>query len=95
MVPAGKKGKFSLEDAVCGGMMIDLLEKRGVELTDAARGAGILYKAFDEDLLEMARISEHGRTLIQRGFGEDLGFCVQTDVSSLVPVFRKGSITLD
>jgi 2-phosphosulfolactate phosphatase len=95
MVPAGKKGKFSLEDAVCGGMMIDLLEKRGVELTDAARGAGILYKAFDDDLLEMARISEHGRTLIQRGFEEDLGFCVQTDVSSLVPVFRKGSITLD
>ena len=95
MIPAGKRGKFSLEDVVCGGMIIDLLAKRGVELTDAARAAGILYRAFDGDLLEMARISEHGRTLIELGFGEDLGFCVQTNVSSLVPVFRKGSITLD
>ncbi|MCK5552949.1 MAG: 2-phosphosulfolactate phosphatase, partial [Deltaproteobacteria bacterium] len=57
MIPAGKRGRFSLEDVVCGGMMIDLLAKRGVELTDAARAAGILYNAFDDDLLEMARIS--------------------------------------
>ena len=95
MVPAGKKGKFSLEDTVCGGMMIDLLEKMGVGLTDAARAAGTLYKAFHNDLLEMARISEHGQNLIQRGFEEDLGFCVQTNVSSLVPVFREGSVSLD
>ena len=95
MVPAGKRGKFSLEDVVCGGMMIDLLEKRGTDLTDAARAAGILYRAFAGDLLEMARISEHGRTLIRLGFEEDLGFCVQTNISLLVPVFSKGSITLD
>lgn len=95
MVPAGKRGKFSLEDVVCGGMMIDLLEKRGADLTDAARAAGILYRAFAGDLLEMARISEHGRTLIRLGFEEDLGFCVQTNISLLVPVFSKGSITLD
>jgi 2-phosphosulfolactate phosphatase len=92
MIPAGKRGKFSLEDAVCAGMMIDLLEKRGVDVTDGARAACIIYKAFDGDLLEMARISEHGRTLIRLGFEEDLGFCVQTNVSSLVPVFRNGSI---
>lgn len=95
MVPAGKRGKFSLEDAVCGGMMIDLLEKRGVELTDGARAASILYKAFRDDLLEMARISEHGRTLTRLGFEEDLSFCVRTNVSSLVPVFRDGCITVD
>jgi 2-phosphosulfolactate phosphatase len=94
MVPAGKKGKFSLEDTVCAGMMIDLLRKRGIDVTDAARAASIVYKAFDGHLVEMARISEHGRTLIRLGFEEDLGFCVQTNVSSLVPVFRDGSITL-
>ena len=95
MVPAGKRGGFSLEDVVCGGMMIDFLDKKGVALTDGARAACILYKAFDRDLLEMARTSEHGRELIQLGLEKDLGFCVQTNVSSSVPVFRKGSITLD
>jgi len=95
MVPACKRGKFSLEDAVCGGMMIDLLEKRGVDLTDGARAASILYRSFDGDLLEMARISEHGRTLIRLGFEEDLSFCVQTNISLLVPVFRNGSVRLE
>jgi phosphosulfolactate phosphohydrolase-like enzyme len=73
MVPAGGKGRFSLEDVVCGGMMVDLLGKEG----------------------EMARSCEHGRELIRLGLKEDLAFCVQTNVSSSVPVFKKGSITLD
>ena len=95
MVPAGLRGGFSLEDVVCGGMMLDLLEKRGVALMDGARAACILYKAFHRDLPEMARNSEHGRDLIQLGYEEDLDFCLQTNVSSSVPVFKKGSITLD
>jgi phosphosulfolactate phosphohydrolase-like enzyme len=52
-------------------------------------------EAFDRDLLEMARSCEHGRELIRLGLEEDLAFCVQTNVSSSVPVFKKGSITLD
>lgn len=95
IVPAGLRGNFSLEDVVCGGMMITLLEKNGIGLTDGARAARMLYKAFSHDLQEMARISEHGRELIQLGLEEDLAFCVQTNISSSVPVFRKGSITLD
>ncbi|MFB0507474.1 MAG: 2-phosphosulfolactate phosphatase [Thermodesulfobacteriota bacterium] len=95
MVPAGMKGRFSLEDVVCGGMLIDLLEKQGVALTDGARASRILYKAFARNLLEMARTCEHGRELMRLGFEEDVAFCVQTNVSSCVPVFKKGSITLD
>ncbi len=94
MVPAGGKGKFSLEDVVCGGMMMDLLKRGGVALTDAARASCILYKAFAHDLLEMARNSEHGGKLIQLGLEEDLAFCVQTDISSSVPSFREGSVRL-
>ena len=44
--PSGDKGNFSLEDTVCGGMLIDLIIKRGkkpVTLTDASHAAHILY----------------------------------------------------
>lgn len=95
MIPAGGKGKFSLEDVVCGGMMIDLLEKKGVSLTDSGRVACILYRAFAHDLLGMARSSEHGQHLMRVGLEEDLPFCVRSDVSSLVPVFKRGSITVE
>ncbi|MFQ5842792.1 MAG: 2-phosphosulfolactate phosphatase, partial [Thermodesulfobacteriota bacterium] len=95
IVPAGGEGKFSLEDVVCGGMMMDLLKREGVVLTDGARASRILYKAFSRGLLEMARTCRHGRELIRLGLEEDLAFCVQTNFSSCVPVFKKGSITLD
>ena len=95
IVPAGKKGRFSLEDVVCGGMMMGLFEREGVALTDSARAAGILYKTFAPNLLEMARTCEHGKELIRVGLEDDLAFCVRTNVSSCVPVFKKGSVTLD
>ena len=95
MVPAGGKGKFSLEDVVCGGMMMDLLEREGVALTDAARAACILYRTFANDLLAMATNSEHGKELIRVGLEEDITLCVQTNVASSVPVFRDGSIRVD
>ncbi len=50
---------------------------------------------FVRDLREMARSCEHGRELIRLGFEENLAFCVQTNVSSSVPVFKEGSITVD
>jgi 2-phosphosulfolactate phosphatase len=95
MIPAGGEGKFSLEDVVCGGMMMDLLEREGVALKDAARAACILYQAFANDLLAMATNSEHGRELIRVGLEADLALCVQTNVSSSVPVFKDGSIRVD
>ena len=50
---------------------------------------------FARKLLEMARTCQHERELIRLGFEEDLAFCVQTNVFSSVPVFKRGSITVD
>jgi Uncharacterized conserved protein len=71
-------------------MLVDLygIIRPRLNLVDAVTG-------METDLPEMARDSEHGRELIQLGYEEDLDFCLQTNVSSSVPVFRKGSITLD
>lgn len=91
--PSGDEGRFSLEDAVCGGMLIDqiLKDKLGaVVLTDASRSAHILYRRFERNLVEALRLSTHGRELIERGFEEDLAYCAQVDITDIVPVFREG-----
>jgi len=93
--PSGDGGNFSLEDTLCGGMLIDLItrkERNEISLTDAAYSAQILYQKFKEKLLEGFSLSHHGRELIHRGFEDDLVYCAQVDITPLVPMFREGVI---
>ena len=93
--PSGDKGNFSLEDTLCGGMLIDLIlknEEKQIFLTDASYGAQILYRRFKENLVEAFHLSRHGKELIDRGFEDDLAYCAQIDVAPVVPIFREGVI---
>ena len=95
---AGKTGEFSLEDTVCGGMLIYKLIKKhskdDYELTDSARGALKLYSAYKADLFRMLSDSEHGRFLAGIGFEDDLVECAKVDVCSSLPLLRNGLIRL-
>ena len=93
--PSGDEGNFSLEDTVCGGMLIELITKKGkkpIALTDASQCAQILYQRFEDNLLEAFHLSSHGRELINRGFGDDLAYCAQIDMTDIVPEFKNGVI---
>jgi 2-phosphosulfolactate phosphatase len=93
--PSGDQGNFSLEDTLCGGMLIDLIserEKEEVVLTDASYSAQILFQRFKDNLVEAFHLSHHGKELIHRGFEEDLAYCAQIDMTPLVPIFRQGVI---
>lgn len=94
--PSGDEGNFSLEDSICGGMLIELITRKGkksIRLTDASRCAQILYKRFENRLLEAFHLSNHGKELIERGFKEDLSYCARVDITSIVPEFKAGVIT--
>jgi 2-phosphosulfolactate phosphatase len=93
--PSGDEGNFSLEDTICGGMLIELVREKGqqsISLTDAAQCAHVLYQRFHHNLLEALYLSHHGKELIKRGFEEDLAYCVQVDITDIVPEFRDGVI---
>jgi len=95
--PSGDEGNLSLEDAICGGMLIELItrkEKKHISLTDASVCAKILYKEFEDNLLESFHLSHHGRELIERGYEEDLAYCCKVDSIPLVPVYRDGVIRI-
>jgi 2-phosphosulfolactate phosphatase len=92
---SGDEGNFSLEDIICGGMLIDLItqkRKKSISLTDASQCAQIVYQRFKNNLLEAFCLSRHGKELISRGFEDDLAYCAQIDITSLVPIFREGVI---
>ena len=93
--PSGDEGNFSLEDTICGGMLIELITRKGekpISLTDASECARILYRKFADNLLEAFHLSRHGKELIGRGHEEDLSYCARIDAIPLVPIFRDGVI---
>jgi len=93
--PSGDEGNFSLEDTICGGMLIDLIakgEKQSISLTDASCCAQILYQRFENKLLEAFHLSHHGKGLIRQGFEDDLLYCAQIDIIDMVPDFKNGVI---
>jgi len=97
IICAGKEGKFCLEDTACAGMIVNSLRKvflGGHREVDANLTAQLLYKKFDNNILEILRKSQHGRYLESIGLGEDLNFCSQLDLFHIVPIFRDGIISI-
>jgi 2-phosphosulfolactate phosphatase len=94
VICSGLFGRFSLEDAVCGGMIVSKLSfRRKVILSDGAVAGKLLARRYSRDILKMIQGSHHGTYLAGLGFGEDLAFAAQVDSLSVVPVLREGRIT--
>ena len=94
---SGEKDLFCLEDTVCGGAIVEQLEKTGLPLvkTDAASAAKILYEQCEGNVYGMLCTCEWGAYLEGIGLGKDVRVCAQVDSSKLVPVYREGKIFLD
>jgi 2-phosphosulfolactate phosphatase len=94
---SGEKDLFCLEDTVCGGAIVERLEKTGIPLikTDAASSAKILYEQCEGNVYGMLCTCEWGVYLEGLGLGKDVRFCAQVDSSKLVPIYRDGRIILD
>jgi len=91
---AGERRAFSLEDAVCAGIVIDrmLAAAGSIELTDAALAALRLGEHYAERLDRLGLESAWGRNLARQGRAADLDACLRLAASPLVPIFEAGVI---
>jgi 2-phosphosulfolactate phosphatase len=89
---AGTRGRFGLEDAACGGLMVKIAQRSwpDAELDDAAEAARRLYESLGGPL-EAVRASHHAQNLVDLGLGEDVVFCGQVDVTGVVPELHPES----
>ncbi len=86
---SGSDGDFSMEDAVCAGMLVQkLIDTTGPDVTcgDAGTAALLLYKTQKRSLQVMLARTEHGKYLKEIGFGGDLKTCAGIDTVPVVPV---------
>ena len=91
IICAGKLGRFALEDAVAGGMFVDLLSS-SEELNDGAMAAKTLYQKYSQDIVGMLRSSSHGRYLIELGYEEDIPLCGRLNSVNLIPSLEEGRL---
>lgn len=92
---SGDQGRFSLEDTVCGGMLIEHIMKYAnhhITLSDASYCSLFLFQRFESNILVAFHLSKHGKELFEMGASEDLNFCAQIDITSVIPVYREGVI---
>jgi 2-phosphosulfolactate phosphatase len=92
IVASGWEGSFSLEDTGCAGAVIDgVLAESSLSLdalagNDEAIAAVMLYRSFQDDLLSLLKHASHGQRLLKLNLYEDLQYCAQTDVLSVLPI---------
>lgn len=91
IVCAGTKGSFSLDDALCAGMIAarfaaERSEEQRVALSDAAVAAVGLYDQFSSEIGERIASCRHGQNLAQLGMEADVRYAVQIDQCDVVPV---------
>jgi 2-phosphosulfolactate phosphatase len=95
---AGHKGQFSIEDSICGGMIISKLSsehKVNLELNDAASLALLLYRSNSMALKETIAQGEHGRFLKKIGFGDDVIMAARPDSIPVLPILKDNRIILE
>ena len=93
---AGRENRFSLDDALCAGMLIRSLQEgreEEMELNDAGRVAADLASKYRVDA-EFLRSTAAGRALIEVGLDGDLELCASLDRHALVPEMRERRISI-
>ena len=91
---SGTNGEVSLEDVVCGGMLIHrLVGAYGhTPLSDSARLAHVTYLHYKDNPRQSLLDSTHGQRLIGLGMKGDVDFCGRVGVYDLVPRYSKGAV---
>lgn len=90
---AGDDGAFSLEDAVCAGLLVSHVASASrAELSDAAAAVLGLGRYYATRIDELRRSSRWARRLAGKGHAADVVACLRRDITDMVPVVAAGVI---
>ena len=92
IVCAGSKGRFSLEDFVCAGVLVQAVGTDGWHLDDAAWLARDLAERYQHREAEVLRNARAGRWFLEHGRTETFDFAVDLGASGVVAKVRDGEL---
>jgi len=93
IVCAGTEGRFSLDDGLCAGMLIELLRQQtAVETDDLGLLVTQYYNQNKTNLLGALSNCYHLKRLFTLGFYDDIRFCLETSCVTTIPEVKEGKI---
>lgn len=99
VICAGRRGRVSVEDALCAGLLVDAVIKCArqakrpkPQLRDGAIAARALARELAPVDSRFLRNTEAGRSLSAIGQSSDIKLCAKLDSVPVVPVLRDGQI---
>lgn len=94
IVCAGTNGKFSLDDALCAGLIIkDLMNLTDISINDTAL-ALIRISESHENLEEILKGCYHYSKLLSLGFASDMEHIFSVNKYNIVPEYENGYISI-
>ena len=88
-INAGTNGEFSMDDFICSGYMISLLDKIGNnDLSDIAKTAKYIYEN-NTNLVDYIKEARHYNVLKNLNLLKDLEYCCKKDIINIVPKVDK------
>lgn len=95
IICAGTEGKFSIDDVITAGAIINRLRsKTSFESDDLSKACYFLYKSFENNVMDIMKYGYHLNRIEKLGFHDDIKFCTTIDMFSVVPKYRDGVVKL-
>jgi len=86
---SGTNGKFSQDDALCAGMLINRIRALRPVRTDDLGGLLSHWAAETGSIRQKLQHCTHLNYLISIGCENDIDYCLQTDLLSVVPMYQQ------
>lgn len=93
---AGWKDDFCFEDALFAGALTEKLLKTKLfeSDSDSANGSRMIYIRAKEDMFRFLGVSQHRKRLEHLNIEEDVKYCLQQNVTSVIPVLKGDELVL-
>ncbi len=94
LICAGTADKFSLEDTLAAGFVIQELLHLKPALADSATGALRIAQYYAREPLRAFYDSRHGQKLLRLGLDEDIKWCAKLNVYNFTSRYKDGKIEI-
>ena len=93
---AGWKDRFNMEDSLFAGALTNLLLNSGKFYSDcdSANASSLVYRSGRKNLMTFLKSCSHRKRLAHLNLEKDVEYCLQRDVTSVIPVLKDSRLVV-
>jgi 2-phosphosulfolactate phosphatase len=91
---AGWKDRFNMEDSLFAGALTNLLLNSGKFYSDcdSANASSLVYRTGRKNLMSFLKSCSHRKRLAHLNLEKDVEYCLQRDITDVIPVLKDGKL---